>query len=140
MPEPTTNEAAKSCPTNLVRGRTCRMSSARPRRNTRLDAPSSFHAILSEKGTTAKHDPRQVSQMGTPPKRQGVPVCQRSERGLATHPRLRQIQTVSATNAPLKTNEPRQTTGMMFSKYMGDSEAATRPERLEPRQMLSSVP
>src|ERR1700726_400189 len=137
MPEPTTNKAARSCPTNLVRGRTCRMSSARPRRNTRLDAPSSFQTILSEKGTIARHDPRHVSQMGAPPKRLGVPVCQRSERGLATHPRLRQIQTVSATNAALKTNEPRKTTTltwMIFSEYMGDGEATTRPERREPRQ------
>src|SRR5580700_743269 len=113
MPELTTNKAARSCPANLVRGRTCRMSSARPRRNTRLEAPSSFHTILSEKGTTAKHNPRHVSQIGTPPKRLGVPVCQRSERGLATHPRLRQIQTVSATNAALRTNEPRKTTTLI---------------------------
>lgn len=80
--------------------------------------------------------------MGTPPNKLGVPLCQRSQRGFATHPRLRQIQTVSATNAPLRTTVPRKTMTlncMMFAERMGERAKGPRLEQPKSTRMPSRV-
>src|ERR1041385_818043 len=89
---------------NLVPGRKCQTSSARPSTNIKLAPPANFQTVGFDMGTDSNTNPTKLIQIGTPPKKHGVPLCQRSERGLETHPCARQIRTVNATSPAVNRN------------------------------------
>src|SRR5689334_12568581 len=75
------------------------MSSAKPRMKTTEEMPMTFQARIWEKGTKKMHARTKPPHRGTPPKKHGVLLCQRSVRGCATQPCRRQMRIAVETRA-----------------------------------------
>src|SRR5512141_887234 len=83
MPDARTSKAATIWTKSLVRGLRCQTSSASPSANRIEEIPMTFQVRTSEKGTKNAQEKTNPHQSGTPPKKHGVLVCQRSPRGRA---------------------------------------------------------